>query len=27
LVSLIYMSIDENLPEDLKYGDTACSVE
>jgi hypothetical protein len=27
LVSLIYMSIDENLPEDLKYGNTACSVE
>jgi len=27
LVSLIYMSLDENLPEDLKFADKACATE
>jgi hypothetical protein len=27
LVSLIYMSLEENLPEDLKFSDTSCMTE
>ncbi len=27
LVSLIYMSLDENLPEDLKFADKSCATE